>query len=156
MDLIPAALPGQQPPTAPRSSTRVTVLFVSPVDEDWECLLRIFQQTNWTLYRAKDYKEAFEMLRSLPIAVLVTEEQLPGGHTWLDMLTLNSPTGPTRIIVTTPFQNDVLWGQVLNLGGYDVLMKPFDSAEVIRVISLAWLSWRDQQREAEPRTPAAL
>jgi hypothetical protein len=32
----------------------------------------------------------------------------------------------------------------LNIGAYDVLAKPFDRKEVIRILSLAWLHWRDQ------------
>jgi len=34
--------------------------------------------------------------------------------------------------------DEVLWAEVLNLGGYDVLAKPFNSNEFIRVISMAW------------------
>jgi hypothetical protein len=36
-----------------------------------------------------------------------------------------------------------LWAEVLNLGGYDLLMKPFEEAEVYRVVGLAWLFWKD-------------
>jgi hypothetical protein len=31
---------------------------------------------------------------------------------------------------------------VLNLGGYDVLLTPFEPEEVFRVGSAAWLDWR--------------
>ena len=33
---------------------------------------------------------------------------------------------------------------MLNLGAYDVLSKPFDRAEVLRIISLAWLHWKEE------------
>jgi hypothetical protein len=39
-----------------------------------------------------------------------------------------------------------MWAEVLNLGGYDVLPEPFDGSEVIRILSLAWLHWRDKYR----------
>jgi DNA-binding response OmpR family regulator len=33
---------------------------------------------------------------------------------------------------------------VLNLGGYDVLAKPFAAREVLRVVALAWRCWNDR------------
>lgn len=47
------------------------------------------------------------------------------------------------LVVTSRLADEHLWAEVLNLGGYDVLMKPFDPQEVVRVISLAWLRWKD-------------
>ena len=41
---------------------------------------------------------------------------------------------------------------MLNLGAYDVLSKPFDRAEVLRIISLAWLHWKE---EASTKTAEA-
>ena len=34
-----------------------------------------------------------------------------------------------------------LWAEALNLGAYDVLAKPFDRTEVMRVVSMAWMHW---------------
>jgi len=41
---------------------------------------------------------------------------------------------------------------VLNLGGYDVLPKPLEASEVTRVVSLAWMHWR--QKWSVPRHAA--
>jgi len=49
---------------------------------------------------------------------------------------------PPVIIVASGMANDSLWGEVLNFGGYDLLMEPFERNEVYRVISLAWLHWK--------------
>jgi len=40
--------------------------------------------------------------------------------------------------------DDALWAEVLNLGGYNVLAKPFDSREVFRVVGNAWLHWKNR------------
>ena len=140
-----AALSESVMPEAP-GPIPVRVLFVSPSDEDWRRFSWIFKHTNWMLYRAKDYVEAAETIRSMPVAVLVTEACLPEGRSWTDLLEFASTPGGVRMIVATAFQDDALWAQVLNMGGYDVLMKPFDRMEVIRVISLAWLNWRDDEQ----------
>jgi FixJ family two-component response regulator len=36
----------------------------------------------------------------------------------------------------------------MNGGGYDVLEKPFNHSELVRVVSLAWLAWKDQCQRA--------
>ena len=46
-----------------------------------------------------------------------------------------------QVIVTSRLADDRLWAEALNLGAYDVLAKPFDRAEVVRTVSLAWLRW---------------
>jgi DNA-binding response OmpR family regulator len=50
--------------------------------------------------------------------------------------------------VTSRLADDRLWAEVLNIGGYDVLAKPFVPAEVFRTISLAWLNWKDMKGTA--------
>jgi len=61
------------------------------------------------------------------------------------------------LIVTSRWADDYLWAEVLNLGGYDVLMKPFDQTEVVRVISLAWLNWKNNHdRRAGMTRPCSL
>jgi len=46
-----------------------------------------------------------------------------------------------ELIVTSRLADDRLWAEALNLGAYDVLAKPFNRDEVLRSLSLAWLSW---------------
>jgi DNA-binding response OmpR family regulator len=48
------------------------------------------------------------------------------------------------LIVTSRLADEQLWAEALNLGAYDVLAKPFDTEEVIRVLSLAWLHWKHE------------
>ena len=46
------------------------------------------------------------------------------------------------LIVTDRLADERLWAEVLNLGGYDLLLKPFDPEEVLRVVNSAWTSWK--------------
>jgi DNA-binding response OmpR family regulator len=50
---------------------------------------------------------------------------------------------PPLIIVTDRHANDDLWVDVLNRGGYDVLVKPFQEDEVARVVTAAFRWWND-------------
>jgi DNA-binding response OmpR family regulator len=58
---------------------------------------------------------------------------------------------PPLLLVVSKHADENLWAEVLNLGGYDVLLKPFERAEVVRVVGMAWRYWRGGVRE----TPAS-
>src|SRR5207247_10739198 len=53
---------------------------------------------------------------------------------------------PPRMIVTSEIADERLWTEVLNVGGFDVLLKPLDPKELFRVVSLARRSWCDNGR----------
>lgn len=53
------------------------------------------------------------------------------------------------LIVTSRLADERLWAEVLNEGGWDVLAKPFDATEVVRVVETAWQHWR--WRNVQPR-----
>ncbi len=123
----------------------VTVLAISPLEEDHVVLRNIFSHSNWRLRSARTWREAESLLRAHTIPVVLCEAHLPDAL-WTDVLAgMESVTGRPLIIVTARTADEHLWAEVLNLGGYDVLMKPFDQTEIVRVISLAWLNWKHRR-----------
>ncbi|MCL4402741.1 MAG: response regulator [Acidobacteria bacterium] len=133
----------------------VTVLAVSPLEEDSRCLEHVFSHSKWEMHRVRTCHEALALLRQMEIPVIVCERSLPDGD-WKQILAEASvqPT-PPRIIVTSQFADDLLWTEVLDMGGYDVLGKPFDSREVVRVISLAWRQWKHEVESSRKKTVAS-
>jgi DNA-binding response OmpR family regulator len=77
--------------------------------------------------------------------VVCERDLLPGS--WREILaeTARLPF-PPFLIVTSRLADERLWAEALNVGAYDVLAKPFDAKEVVWVLSLAWLHWKDQYR----------
>ena len=151
--------PGAELLSAGQPDRVVTVLAVSPFDEDHIFLSHLFSHSNWKSHQARSCGEALAVLHHCPIAVVLCESELPD-WSWKDMLAeLDQLPETPLLIVTSRLANDQLWAEVLNLGGYDVLMKPFDRLEVLRVISLAWLHWKEQRersRAPEPVTRTAV
>jgi DNA-binding response OmpR family regulator len=140
------------PDISPADKT-VTVLAVSPHEEDHVCLRAIVGHSNWQIFGAPACREALSFLSKNQMAVLVCERDLPDGD-WKSLLDhLSALSLPPRLVVTSRDADDTLWAEVLNLGAYDVLSKPFDRAEVIRIISLAWLHWKEEATR-RPRKPA--
>jgi DNA-binding response OmpR family regulator len=88
------------------------------------------------------------------IPVVVCDSDLPDGS-WKDIMERIAQTAnPPAVIVSSRLADDHLWSEVLNLGGYDVLAKPFNASEVFRDVSLAWLQWKnraDRVREAQEK-----
>jgi response regulator RpfG family c-di-GMP phosphodiesterase len=126
----------------------VTVLAVSPHDEDHIFLAHLFSHSNWKIHRADSCSQAIAVLRGNTIPVVICESEMPD-NTWKGVLEElgHLPEAPL-LIVTSRLADEHLWAEVLNLGGYDVLMKPFDRLEVLRVISLAWLHWKERRERA--------
>jgi DNA-binding response OmpR family regulator len=120
---------------------RVHVLAVSPFESDHTSLSHIFGHTAWEFDTARTLQQASEKLLdsvSLVSPLVLCDEVLPDG-TWKDMLRIiQQQPDPNYLIVTSQRADDRLWAEVLNLGAYDVLAKPFHSAEVFRTIGLAW------------------
>jgi DNA-binding NtrC family response regulator len=113
------------------------VLAVLPVGEDRKMLEDIFGQSNWKVRFAKDFQEAQDELRTSPLAVVISDGCFPGGN-WKDLLfVLQEMPHPKPLIVADRLADDRLWAEVLNLGAYDLLIKPFDTQEVLRTVGLA-------------------
>jgi DNA-binding NtrC family response regulator len=81
------------------------------------------------------------LLRDQSVAVLLCERDHADGN-WEDLLkaTARLPA-PPNLIVFSRLADESLWAQVLNLGGFDVLMTPFEAEEVLRVTFAAWSHW---------------
>ena len=57
------------------------------------------------------------------------------------------------LIVTSRLADEYLWAEALNLGAYDMLAKPFDASEVVRVLGSAWRHWTDLHDHNQVRQP---
>ena len=140
------------------TADNVAVLLISPIEDDHAALKRILTRpewsgcagSTWTIYCAVALEPALPVLR-YPVPVVLSEGDL-GSGTWKDVLEeISNLSDPPLLIVVSRFADEYLWAEALNLGAYDVLVKPFDSEEVIRVLTLAWLQKRDH-REVRNRT----
>ena len=144
-------------PQPRRHELAVAVLAVSSLPETLTRLRAIFQHTNWIIHEASCCESALKFLSRNPVAVVVCERRLSDGC-WKDLLDrVNTLKNPPLVVVTGYDADESLWAEVLNLGGYDVLARPFERSEVTRIISLAWLHWKEGRKLVgqEVSVPAA-
>ena len=132
---------------------QVTTLLVSPLHSDHASFKHIFSRSNWNLQSAFNCQEALALLRCEPISVVICNPELPDGSWRLLLENTGTIPAPPRVIVASSEANEHLWADVLQLGGYDLLAKPWEAREVLRVIALAWRSWEFARRAGYPAAP---
>ncbi len=113
----------------------------------------IFAAPQWEIREANDYDQAAGMLNNQQCGVFICDTAGDAAD-WRKVLNdLQRQSHAPNLIVSSRLADERLWAEVLNLGGYDVLAQPFDPAEVLRVTSMAWMSW---QRTSEARPSRSL
>ena len=133
-----------------------SALLVSPVSEDHQPLSQIFLDKGWTLHLTHTLGSALPVLRERPIPVVIAERALPCGD-WKDLFAALQllPHHPI-LVVTSRLADEDLWVEVLNLGGHDVIAKPFQAAEVQWVLEGAWRIWAGRENRPLNTSEAAL
>jgi DNA-binding response OmpR family regulator len=127
----------QEIPTRAPGSGNITVLAVSPSQDDLTSLRDILESERWTVRTVQSCREAVHVMEREVPAVVTCENQLPDGD-WKDLFRLaTSLQDPPPVVVVSRNADETLWAEVLNLGGYDVLAKPFERTEVSRVVRMA-------------------
>jgi DNA-binding NtrC family response regulator len=133
-------------------TSSVTVFHVGPQDQDLRALADILNRTDWnmcpgtswTLAATEDVPSATARLKNESVPIVLCERDSKAGN-WKDVLESvgKSPASP-MLIVASRTADEYLWAEALNLGAYDVLAKPYHPAEVVRVLSMAWLHWMNR------------
>ena len=134
----------------------ITVLSVSPGEDDHAALERIFRESEITLYpncflalrRCGSLASALDAVREerTPV-VLFDGDGLPSA--WQELVAaVKDLPAPPCLIVTSQFTDDRMWAEVLKQGGFDVIAKPFQKSDVIRIVSSACRRWRHRHAQA--------
>jgi DNA-binding response OmpR family regulator len=121
------------------------VLIISSFEEDHIGFSRILGDCHCEAHAARTCQQGLAILRERAVSIVICERDLPDG-TLKDILqALDTLSDRPFLIVMSRLADDHLWVEVLNLGGYDVLLKPLDHKEVARSIDSAWRNWSQRQ-----------
>ena len=123
-------------------SKATNVLLVSPFAEDHFRMRQILGGTGSRLWRACSLLGTRRLLHGQTVPIIVCERELPDG-TWKDLLEfVKFRVRPPLLIVTSRLADERLWAEVLNLGGFDVLARPFEEREVRWALQSARQAWQ--------------
>jgi DNA-binding response OmpR family regulator len=101
-------------------------------------LLKLLDGREFQVFSAFSVHEAQEKLATGDhYDLLLVDAELPDGS-WRDLLqSLLEPGKTCEIIVCSRQGDEQLWAEVLQCGGYDLLVEPYDQREVNRIIGSA-------------------
>jgi hypothetical protein len=130
----------------------IAVLSLSPFENDHAVLRRTFRDSSLTLYPncrltlqpCPTLASILALLRThrIPI-VLCDEDAYP--EAWREILrACRLLPAPPCVIVTSRQDGDRLWMELLSEGAFDLLSKPFDPSDVMRILHSAWVHWRNR------------
>jgi DNA-binding NtrC family response regulator len=131
-------------PVTPSNTRKLTVLSLSPLDEDHLSVHAIIGHSAWVHLPCYELSSAAALLQKYDISVVLCAEHLGHGN-WADAVNnIGTLQDPPSLIVVSRAADTRLWAEALNLGAWDVLAKPLDRAEVIRSVKSGWQHRRDQ------------
>ena len=129
-----------------RTPQKVELLAIRAGSRDRLALQSILIHTNWLVHWAADAHEALLFLSDHPVPVLVCPEDLPDA-TWSDLLaSAQELPNPPKVLIYSDRADQDLGSEVLHAGGYELLSTPLQRDEVLRAISLACRTWREEIR----------
>ena len=111
----------------------ITLLAVSPetdalasIEEHVECC------------RVVTVRDVSAARRLIACAGIVVCDRYLGDGDWKDVLVATERLDPAPpVVVISRTADEEFWGEVLNMGGFDVLMTPLDPSELARVVAMA-------------------
>lgn len=138
----------------PKSLSALTILLASPCPEDGDALRLAFRTfcLDWTLIEAATGLQAWDALHRENVDVVVVNADQPESIPWRDLLDeIESMNSHHPVIIASRRADESLWAETLNLGGFDLLAKPFDAEELVRVLAMASRERARVRREREER-----
>jgi DNA-binding NtrC family response regulator len=101
-------------------------------------LLRCLAGLEARALTAATCSEAAAALHREPaVDVVLTDLALPDGS-WCDVLNLTADLHPEAgVVVCARLADERLWTEVLDAGGFDILVEPFQEPEVRRIVTQA-------------------
>ena len=126
------------------------LLIVSSATEDRRFLARILSSHTCPQYWVTSVHEAIDWLERGSAQVVICDDRLPDGQ-WQELWEeLRRRPTPPVFIVSAGWSDARLWAEVLNLGAYDVLVKPYHDGEVKRILRNACRTFEHHRNGGEP------
>ncbi len=121
-----------------RSGNSVRILHITSSRREFCELAEMAGAGKWTIAWAPTLESARRALCEDSFSIVVCDSELLDGS-WRDVNNYVADLeSPPKIILAGRADDLYQWAEALNLGAYDVLVKPLDKAEILHVFRLAW------------------
>ncbi len=120
----------------------MNVLLITASQPDRQAFERIAAKAVWQVIFAGTCEQGLQCLRDSRFGVILFDRDIGGGDWRENFSVLHAAAPLSCIILVSRVNDDYLWEEVVQRGGYDVLSKPFQESQVAASISLAWSYWK--------------
>ena len=145
---MPCVEPRASSEPGPLTAQLTSVLLISTVREDADLLRPVLEELDIRLLAVRGYREAVSALARDTYAVILCEERLPDGS-WKDVLgCIAYLTENPRLVVIASEPRESLYAEVLNLGGWELLVRPIRGEEARRLLDVACDKFAGRRRAA--------
>lgn len=116
---------------------RLKILALSVFLQDRILLERLGKQYNWELRFTNSPPEAFKWVLQNQFEIILCDRNQPG-YPWREVMDCLAKSSPRScILLISPVNDDDLWSDVLQWGGYDVLRRPLRAEAVLHLVNAA-------------------
>ena len=116
------------------AEARATLVAVFGQGEDRLSLEPVLSPCEWEVIWTRTCAEAVAAVRRTAAPIILCDEKFADGE-WKELWNeLGKSPCPPEFILASRLADERLWAELLNLGGYDLLTKPFRPEEVIRAV----------------------
>lgn len=112
----------------------ISALLVGDFELDQRLIHELFISLGWTLFEARGREDAVQYLETHPVHVVLLQSKSSDWEWKSALRHLSSCRTPAQLVVASRHADETLWSEVLNQGGYDVLIQPLDRQELERVL----------------------
>lgn len=121
----------------PPPAARLKILALSIFLQDRLLLERLGKQNNWELRFTNSPTDAFDWASQNQFEIILCDRNQPG-YPWREVMDRLAKSSPRScILLISPINDDYLWSDVLQWGGYDVLMRPLRAEVVLHLVNAA-------------------
>lgn len=141
---VPAtAAPGEPP-------RRSAIVAMVANGEDRQVLIDISAQQGFQVHFAESPEKALDGIERLRAPAALVDRNWPGSDWRTVVEELSLSPGRPCVILMSGVLDERLWAEVVGRGGYEILAKPLQAEQVVRVIKLA-LSYQQAASRTLPR-----
>jgi len=117
-----------------KTGSRKKILLVDDDIKIRALLREILDVLPYDVVEAADGKEALERLALQPVDLIITDRSMPhmDGLEFLKNLRQTDKTVP--VLMMSAYGDEELWGEAVELGVEDYLLKPFDPDSVLKIV----------------------
>ncbi len=113
------------------------VLFISPSASDAAAVTEMLSSINIHCDNVGNLRKARQKMEAETFGAVLTDSSLPDG-TWKDVVKMvRNAKRSSAVVVSDRLADADFWVDALELGAYDVLLKPFCCGEVQRILANA-------------------